>query len=130
MFDAQSISRFVEEHRDEAVAALQEVVQTPSVTGDEEAVSFVFERLLTKAGFKVNRYEVEPHRPSLLTEMIGTQAGQRFVFQGHMDVFPPDPTDFGTYGPWAGKIVDGQLYGRGCVDMKAGTVGAMMTLIF
>lgn len=130
MFDAQSISRFVEGHRDEAVAALQEVVQTPSVTGDEEAVSFVFERLLTKAGFKVNRYEVEPHRPSLLTEMVGTQAGQRFVFQGHMDVFPPDPTDFGTYGPWAGKIVDGQLYGRGCVDMKAGTVGAMMTLIF
>lgn len=42
MFCAQTIARFVEEHRDDAITALQEIVRTPSVTGDEEAVSFVF----------------------------------------------------------------------------------------
>ncbi len=57
MFEAQSIAQFVEEHRGEAVVALQEIVQTPSVTGNEEAVSYVFVRLLKEAGFKVDRYK-------------------------------------------------------------------------
>ena len=130
MFNAKSIHEFVESHRDEAISALQEIVRCPSVTGDEEAVSFIFERYLKENGFAVNRVEAAPHRPCLLTEMAGTRPGKRFVFQGHMDVFPPDPSDPGQYGPWAGEIVDGRLYGRGSVDMKAGTVGAMMTLIF
>lgn len=42
MLTAQQISDYVDSHRDEAIAFLQEIVQTPSVTGNEEPVSFVF----------------------------------------------------------------------------------------
>ena len=79
MLTAQSINEFVESHRDEAIKTLQEIVQCPSITGDEEAVSYIFERVLKENGFSVQRVEAEPHRPSLLTEMVGSRPGKRFV---------------------------------------------------
>ena len=130
MLTAKQISDYVDTHRDEAIAFLQEIVQTPSVTGDEEPVSFVFERKMKEAGLEVKRLEAKPHRPNLYAEWFGTQKGKRFVFNGHMDVFPPDDRDPGYFGPWSGKIEDGYLYGRGSCDMKGGDAGVMMAVLF
>lgn len=120
MLTAKAISDFVEQNKEEAIRCFQEIIQTPSVTGDEEAVSFVFERWMTENGLTVQRFDSAPHRPNLIADWKGSQPGKRFVFNGHMDVFPPDPDDPGLYGPWSGKIVDGKLYGRGAADMKGG----------
>lgn len=127
---AKEISDFVDAHKDEAIQFLQEIIQTPSVTGNEEAVSFVFERWMKQSGLEVRRIEAKPHRPNLFAEWFGSQRGKRFVFNGHMDVFPPDNRDPGFYGPWSGKIVDGYLYGRGACDMKGGDACAMMCVLF
>ena len=43
MITAQQISNYVDSHQHEALEFLQEIIQTPSVTGDEEAVSFIFD---------------------------------------------------------------------------------------
>ena len=130
MLTAKMISDFVEKNRDEAIRCFQEIIQTPSETGNEEAVSFVFERWMKDNGMEVKRYDAAPHRPNLISTWTGSQPGKRFVFNGHMDVFPPDPDDSGLYGPWSGKIVDGKLYGRGAADMKGGDCGALMAVIF
>ena len=47
-----------------------------------------------------------------------------------MDVFPPVAGSPGLYGPWAGKVADGYLYGRGSVDMKGGVCAAIMATAF
>ena len=130
MLTAKQISDYVDQHKDEAIEFLQEIVQTPSVTGNEEPVSFVFEKWMQKAGLEVKRIEAQPHRPNLYAEWFGTQKGKRFVFNGHMDVFPPDNRDPGYFGPWSGKIEDGYLYGRGSCDMKGGDAGVMMAVLF
>ncbi len=129
MFSAKEISDYVDANKEECLRCFQEIIRTPSVTGDEEAVSYVFEKWMTDNGLKVTRHEMEPHHPNLLAEWFGSQPGKRFVFNGHMDVFPPDPNDPGTYGPWSGEIVDGWLYGRGSTDMKGGDVGVLMATI-
>ena len=50
MFSPKKISDYVDQHQDEALQFLKEIIQTPSVTGDEEAVSFVFEKWMKKNG--------------------------------------------------------------------------------
>ncbi len=130
MFTAKEISDYVDQHEAQAIEFLKEIIQTPSVTGDEEAVSFVFEKWMKKIGLEVERIEAQPHRPNLYAEWFGQKPGKRFVFNGHMDVFPPDAKDPGWYGPWSGKVVDDYLYGRGACDMKGGDACAMMAVIF
>ena len=130
MFSAKEISDFVETNREEALACLSEILATASVTGNEEPVSYVFEKWMRKAGIEVERIEAEPHRPNLLGEWFGSRPGKRFIFNGHMDVFPPDPRDPGLYGPFSGKIAGGKVYGRGASDMKGGDCTALVATIF
>ncbi|MBN1834677.1 MAG: M20/M25/M40 family metallo-hydrolase [Spirochaetales bacterium] len=59
----------------------------------------------------------------------GPGDGPSLVFTGHMDTMP-------TYGktwevfpdPYSGQIKDGRLYGRGSMDMKAGTASGFLAL--
>lgn len=86
---AKQISSFVDQNKEEAIRCLQEILQVPSVTGEEEAVSHVFEKWMTANGLPVERIYGAPNRPNLLSEWKGTKEGKRFVFNGHMDVFHP-----------------------------------------
>ena len=127
MIDINEIKNSVEEHKQDIVDCLVEMVQTPSVTGNEEPVSKVFKRRLEEIGLEVKTIEAEPGRPNLLAEWFGSN-GPRFIFNGHMDVFPPIESDPGVYGPWSGKIIDGKIYGRGTGDMKGGDCAAIMAV--
>ena len=114
--------------QDEAIQCLQEAVQTPSPTGEELAISRLFTRWIADCGLTVEQYEAEPGRPNLIAQWHGSRPGKRFLFNGHLDVFPPSDGDGGWYGPWSGKIADGFLYGRGAVDMKGGDCAALMAV--
>ena len=124
------ISDYVDAHANDAISFLQAILRVPSVTGDEEAVAKVFADKMRDAGLEVQVYEAAPHRPNLLAEWFGSVPGKRFVFNGHMDVFPPNEGDPGLYGPWSGELHDGKIYGRGASDMKGGDAGAMMAVLF
>src|SRR5690554_4575389 len=52
--------------------------------------------------------------------------GPLFVFAGHTDVVPTGPVEKWSHEPFAAKIEDGILYGRGAADMK-GSIAAMVT---
>ena len=128
MIGIEEIKKAAEAHRQEIIDCLVEMVQTPSVTGDEVPISKVFRRRMEEMGLEVQTVEAEPDRPNLLAEWFGSQKGPRFIFNGHMDVFPPVESDPGLYGPWSGKIVDGKIYGRGTGDMKGGDCAALMAV--
>ena len=130
MITPNDIHRIVDECKDEAIACLTEIIQCPSVTGDEEPVSHIFQKWIEKAGIPVKRYYAAPNRPNLIAEWNGSQTGKTFLFNGHMDVFPPSQGNDCLYGPWSAKIVDGYLYGRGTGDMKGGDCAALMAVLF
>lgn len=130
MIQAQEIKNYVEEHREEALRCLTEIIQTPSVTGNEEEVSHLFEKWIKRAGIDVQRIYSKPGRPNLIADWNGDEEGKRFLFNGHMDVFPPSLGDDCIYGPWSAKIVDGYMYGRGTGDMKGGDCAALMAVTF
>jgi acetylornithine deacetylase len=73
--------------------------------------------------------KVYKDRPILVARRAGSGGGRSLAFSGHMDTMP-------TYGkrwevfpdPYSGKIKDGRLYGRGALDMKAGTACGFLAL--
>src|SRR5690606_13384108 len=46
--------------------------------------------------------------------------GRHLMFAGHTDVVPAGDAAAWTHPPFEAAISDGQLYGRGAVDMKGG----------
>lgn len=130
MLSVQNIAAMVDANREEALAFFQQCVRTPSVTGSEAAMGEVVRQFLARQGFAPQVYEKEPGRPNIVAEWKGARPGPRFVWNGHLDVFPPVAGSPGLYGPWAGKVADGYLYGRGSVDMKGGVCAAIMATAF
>lgn len=126
--EVQDIKSLVQSYRDEAVHLLQRVVQTPSPTGQELEISRLMKDYMEAFGLEVQTYEYEKGRPNLLSEWVGNPDGKKFIFNGHMDVFPPNKGIEGKFGPWSGTIEDGKLYGRGSTDMKAGDCAALMAV--
>ncbi len=124
----QEIHDLVDQYREEAIQLFQKTVQIPSPTGQELELSQFFEAYMQSFGLSVSKYEYETGRPNLIAEWTGNEAGKRFIFNGHMDVFPPPKGVTSKYGPWSGVIQDGKLYGQGAGDMKAGDCAAMMAV--
>jgi succinyl-diaminopimelate desuccinylase len=69
-------------------------------------------------------------RPNVIARFHGAGRAPGIAFSGHTDVVPVSK-DEGTRwsrDPWGGEIVDGELWGRGAVDMKGGIAAAMMAI--
>ncbi len=99
------------------VALTQALVRCPSVTPEEGGALDHLQSILEPAGFACWRLpfgEVDN-----LFARIG-EGAPHICFAGHTDVVPPGDDDAWDVGPFSGEIRDGELYGRGTVDMKGG----------
>ena len=113
------------------VAIARDLLRCPSVTPAEGGALAFLEKTLKAAGFTVHRmtfsepgtYDVEN-----LYARIGTQA-PNLVIAGHTDVVPPGNETAWRHPPFAGEIDDGELYGRGAVDMKGGIACAVAAVL-
>ena len=104
------------------VALTRALVQCPSVTPEEGGALAALESVLKPAGFTVERMTFsEPGTPDVenLYARIGTGAPY-LLFAGHTDVVPPGDAGQWRHGPFAGEVENGELHGRGTVDMKGG----------
>ncbi|MCW5716362.1 MAG: succinyl-diaminopimelate desuccinylase [Bauldia sp.] len=104
------------------VAILQDLVRCPSVTPAEGGALAYLERVLTAAGFAVDRPVFsETGTPDVENLFAFTGAGgPHLMFAGHTDVVPTGPEERWTHPPFSGAIDGGILYGRGSADMKGG----------
>ncbi|HET9436531.1 MAG TPA: ArgE/DapE family deacylase [Candidatus Limnocylindrales bacterium] len=130
--------------------ALVRLVRTPSVTGDERAAQDAVAELLEEIGAAVERIETDPARFAVsdpdwpgqemprtdlpvVVGRIGRPGGSpRVLLVGHVDVVPVGDPATWTVDPWGAEIRDGDLYGRGAVDMKGGCasiLGAVRALV-
>jgi succinyl-diaminopimelate desuccinylase len=104
------------------VANLQTLIRCPSVTPAEGGALSALEAMLSPLGFKVDRMVAkETGTPDVenLYARLGTE-GPHLMFAGHTDVVPVGDDAAWTHPPFAADIANGELFGRGAVDMKGG----------
>jgi len=109
------------------VALTRDLVRCPSVTPAEGGALAFLERTLKAVGFTVHRMTFrEPGAEDVenLYARIGT-ASPHLMFAGHTDVVPPGEEKAWARPPFSGEVVNGELYGRGAVDMKGGIACAL-----
>jgi succinyl-diaminopimelate desuccinylase len=104
------------------VANLQSLIRCPSVTPAEGGALSALTAMLLPLGFEIDRMTAsEPGQPDIenLYARIGKD-GPHLMFAGHTDVVPVGDEAAWSHPPFAADIADGQLFGRGAVDMKGG----------
>ncbi|WP_457299715.1 succinyl-diaminopimelate desuccinylase [Phyllobacterium sp. P5_D12] len=104
------------------VQNLAELIACPSITPAEGGALSVLEAMLTPLGFSVERptfsEDGTPDVENLYARRSGN--GPHLMFAGHTDVVPVGDEAAWTYPPFSASIHNGEMYGRGAVDMKGG----------
>ena len=68
-------------------------------------------------GLDLQRYEAAPGRTSLVGRIEGTDPeAPTLLLMGHTDVVPVTRTGW-RHDPFGGELIDGEVWGRGAVDM-------------
>ncbi|MBB4348838.1 MULTISPECIES: succinyl-diaminopimelate desuccinylase [Rhizobiaceae] len=104
------------------IANLQTLIRCPSVTPAEGGALSALEAMLAPLGFTVERMiATEPGLPDVenLYARLGTD-GPHLMFAGHTDVVPVGDESAWSHPPFGAEIADGEMFGRGAVDMKGG----------
>jgi acetylornithine deacetylase/succinyl-diaminopimelate desuccinylase-like protein len=120
-----------ERYQDEAVKLMQEYlrIDTSNPPGNELAAAEFFHRLFDEAGIPNTVYESAPGRANLYAVIKGDGSLRPLVLLNHMDVVTAESRNW-KVPPFSAEIVDGEIYGRGALDMKdEGLLQAMVMLI-
>ena len=125
----------VERLRPEIVDTLSAAIRIPSinpnypgqdyaaVVGGEGRVSRLFADVYAAAGCEVDVFGLVEGRENAVGRLRGTGGGRSLIYNGHVDVVPPDPAEeWVDADPWSGRVADGRVWGRGASDMKSGIV--------
>jgi acetylornithine deacetylase len=145
-----TIASAVDALRDDLISFLQKLVQTPSLPGQEQKAQQVVAAKLRDLGLAVDvvpsKFEELKHHPAFCDDgvpfrdrlnVVGRwQGGGRtqgrtprsLILNGHIDVVPTGSESLWSDSPWSGAIHDGQLYGRGSCDMKAGVTANIFVI--
>jgi succinyl-diaminopimelate desuccinylase len=103
---------------------LESLIAIPSLTPGDAGCIAILESLLKQNNFHTQILTNNNLRSIYATH--GTEPKPNICFSGHVDVVPPGPLDAWNTDPFKLAERDGNLYGRGTADMKAG-VAAMTT---
>jgi acetylornithine deacetylase/succinyl-diaminopimelate desuccinylase-like protein len=100
---------------------LQELIRfdTTNPPGNEEACVAHIEALLHANGIETERYEKAPRRPNLIARHRGTKDCPPLMLYGHVDVVTTVGQNW-THPAFGGESHDGDIWGRGALDMKGG----------
>jgi acetylornithine deacetylase/succinyl-diaminopimelate desuccinylase-like protein len=118
-------------YQDETVKLLQEYlrIDTSNPPGNELATADFFHRIFDQSGIPNTVYPYSPGRANICAVLKGDGSQRPLVLLNHMDVVKADPRNW-KVPPFAGEILNGELYGRGALDMKdEGILQAMMLVI-
>jgi len=104
------------------VANLANLIRCPSVTPAEGGALSALADMLRPLGLSVERPVFSetgtPDVENLYARISGN--GPHLMFAGHTDVVPPGDEATWTHPPFSATVANGQMYGRGAVDMKGG----------
>ena len=115
--------------RQEATELLQELIRVETVNppGNETRAAELLREYLGDHGVESELYAKVPERANLVARIPGTGTGPRLVLLSHTDTVLADPSEW-ELDPWSGELREGQIWGRGALDMK-GQVAASAVAI-
>ncbi|HHU77692.1 MAG: dipeptidase PepV [Caldicoprobacterales bacterium] len=124
------LNRYIDEHREDIIRAVQEIVRIPSVEAEalpgkpfgekvDEALRYSLD-LAERLGFKVKNVDGYAGHAEF------GEGGETMGILCHLDVVPEGSN--WTYPPYEARIVDGKIYGRGASDDKGPTIGALYAM--
>lgn len=107
---------------DNLVELCRQLIQIPSLSGDEGRLVEKLKEIYTEMGFDevfIDEYG------SIIACIKGEKPGTKVLFDAHIDTVPvTDPSKW-KHSPFGAEIDDGRIYGRGTSDMK-GALSAMI----
>jgi acetylornithine deacetylase/succinyl-diaminopimelate desuccinylase-like protein len=104
--------------RDEVTALLQALLRLDTVNppGNETQAAHLLRDYLARNGIEAELYARVPERANLVARIKGGD-GPSLAFLCHTDTVLADPGEWDR-DPWSGELVDGEVWGRGALDMK------------
>jgi acetylornithine deacetylase/succinyl-diaminopimelate desuccinylase-like protein len=104
--------------RDEVTALLQALLRLDTVNppGNETQAAHVLRDYLERNGIEAELYARVPERANVVARIKGGD-GPSLAFLCHTDTVLADPGEWDR-DPWSGDLVEGEVWGRGALDMK------------
>ena len=113
---------------DEATDLLQQLIRNKCVndgtpdSGGEVRNAKTLGAYLAGPGMDIAQYESHPGRGSMTLRVEGSdKKAPTLLLMGHIDVVPADPNGW-KHDPFCGDLIDGEIWGRGAIDMLSITV--------
>ena len=107
----------------EVTSVLQQLIRNRCVndgsaeSGDEVRSVEFLHGYLEGSGVDIETYEPTPNRSSLVAKIEGSDPkAPSLLLMGHTDVVPANP-DGWRHDPYGAEIIDGEVWGRGAIDM-------------
>lgn len=142
---ANKIKQWMEEHTQQGVEFLQELIQAPSTEGHEEEAQKVIMCKMEELGLDIDVWEPDGETlskhpyfasprsqfkgsPNVVGVWKGTGQGKSMILNSHIDVVPAGDLHQWDHSPWSGVVEGNRIYGRGSTDMKGGTVSNFLAV--
>src|SRR5947207_183879 len=104
---------------EETVELLRELIRLDTVNppGNETLAANVLRAYLEKNGVACELYAKVPERANLVARISGRGEGPSLALLSHTDTVLADPAEW-QVDPWSAELRDGEIWGRGALDMK------------
>ena len=139
------VLNYIDDHSDQIVASLSELIRIPSVSGtdDENSIQSLLAGQFAGMGLDIDHWQIPleqtmaaPDFPGVEVERTeawglvgaarGTGGAPSLMLNVHVDVVPPG--DLGAWNglsPFTGTVQRDAVVGRGACDMKGGVIAAV-----
>ena len=115
--------------RDEVTDLLQRLIRIDTVNppGNETSAAELLREYLESNGVACELYARVPERANLVARIAGAGDGPRLAFLSHTDTVLAEPSEW-QLDPWSGELRDGEVWGRGALDMKGQVAASAVAL--
>src|SRR5919201_3805351 len=115
--------------RDEVTQLLRRLIRLDTVNppGNETAAAELLRDYLAESGVESELYAKVPERANLVARLPGRGEGPSLLFLSHTDTVLADPSEW-RVDPWSGELRDGEVWGRGALDMKGEVAVSAVTI--
>jgi len=114
--------------REEVTELLRRLLRVDTVNppGNETRAALLLQEYLAGSGVESTLLARDPERANLIARLEGGD-GPTIAFLCHTDTVLADPAEW-RRDPWSGDLVDGEIWGRGALDMKSQVAAGAVAL--